>query len=74
MVKKGSHVQWSTSRQINTGTVIDINERMIEITRNGVQITRMGKPNNRVLLIKQSNEIIVLKLEGEVSVLEAQTA
>jgi hypothetical protein len=73
MVQKGSKVQWSTSRKVNTGEVLETNRRMIEFTRNGVQVTRMGKPNNQVLMIRQDNEEIVLKLENEVQLLQPHT-
>lgn len=73
MLKKGSQVQWANSHQVNTGEIIDIHDRRIEITRNGVQITRMGKPSNRVLLIQQQNAQMVVKLENEVSLLQTQT-
>lgn len=74
MMKKGSKVQWSTSQKVNTGEVLEINQRLIEITRNGVQVTRMGKPNNQVLMIKQDNADVVLKLENEVQLLQPHTA
>ena len=73
-MKKGSKVQWSTSQKVNTGEVLEINQRLIEITRNGVQVTRMGKPNNQVLMIKQDNADVVLKLENEVQLLQPHTA
>lgn len=72
MLKKGSQVQWANSHQISTGEIIEIHDRRIEITRNGVQITRMGKPSNRVLLIQQQNAQMVVKLENEVSLLQTQ--
>ncbi|MEZ5044543.1 MAG: hypothetical protein R2828_31905 [Saprospiraceae bacterium] len=72
MLKKGSQVQWANSHQISTGEIIEIHDRRIEITRNGVQITRMGKPSNRVLLIQQLNAQMVVKLENEVSLLQTQ--
>ncbi len=74
MMKKGSKVQWSTSQKVNTGEVLETNKRLIEFTRNGVQVTRMGRPNNQVLMIKQDNADIVLKLENEVQLLQPHTA
>lgn len=74
MMKKGSKVQWSTSQKVNTGEVLETNKRLIEFTRNGVQVTRMGKPNNQVLMIKQDNADVVLKLENEVQLLQPHTA
>ncbi len=73
-MKKGSKVQWSTSQKVNTGEVLETNKRLIEFTRNGVQVTRMGRPNNQVLMIKQDNADIVLKLENEVQLLQPHTA
>ena len=73
MLQKGSKVQWSTSRKVNTGEVLETDRRMIEFTRNGVQVKRMGKPNNQVLMIRQDNEEIVLKLENEVQLLQPHT-
>lgn len=74
MMKKGSKVQWSTSQKVNTGEVLKTNKRLIEFTRNGVQVTRMGKPSNQVLMIKQDNADVVLKLENEVQLLQPHTA
>lgn len=74
MMKKGSKVQWSTSQKVNTGEVLETNKRLIEFTRNGVQVTRMGKPSNQVLMIKQDNADVVLKLENEVQLLQPHTA
>jgi len=73
MKKKGSKVQWFTSQKVYTGEVLETNQRLIEITRNGVQVTRMGKPNNQVLMIKQDNADVVLKLENEVQLLQPHT-
>jgi|GEM_PF-2475000 len=74
MVEKGSQVQWMNSSIKKTGQVVEINDRIIQITRNGVQVTRMGKPNNRVLKIKQDQGELVLKLEMEVQILVEQLA
>ena len=48
--------------------------KIIQINRNGVQVTRMGKPDNRVLKIKQDQGEMILKLENEVEVLAEQLA
>ena len=74
MVEKGSQVQWMNSSIKKTGQVVEINDRIIQITRNGVQVTRMGKPNNRVLMIEQAQGEFVLKLENEVEALVGQLA
>ena len=74
MVEKGSQVQWMNSRTKRTGQVVEINDKIIQINRNGVQVTRMGKPDNRVLRIKQDQGEMVLKLENEVEVLVEQLA
>lgn len=74
MVEKGSQVQWLNNRTKKTGQVVEINSRMIQITRNGVQVTRMGKPSNRVLMIEQAQGEFVLKLENEVEALVGQLA
>ena len=73
MMKKGSKVQWFTSQKVYTGEVLETNQKLIEFTRNGVQVTRMGKPNNHVLMIKQDNADVVLKLENEVQLLQPHT-
>lgn len=74
MVEKGSQVQWLNNRTKKTGQVVEVNSRIIQITRNGVQVTRMGKPNNRVLMIEEAQGEIVLKLENEVEALIGQLA
>lgn len=74
MVEKGSQVQWMNSSSKRTGQVVEINEKIIQIKRNGVQVTRMGKPDNRVLRIKQDQGEMILKLENEVEVLVEQLA
>lgn len=74
MVEKGSQVQWMNSNTKKQGEVVEIHDRIIQMNRNGVQVTRMGKPNNRVLKIKQDHGEMILKLENEVQKLVGQLA
>jgi len=66
MIKVGSKVKWQLGAEVNEGKVIETYINEITKTLKGSVITRIGRKNNKALLIEQFDGTKVLKLEEEV--------
>ncbi len=67
MIRKGSKVKWKWGSGEAEGKVIDTFTKKVTQTLKGSEITRIGEPGNKALLIEQEDGDKVLKLESEVT-------
>ncbi|OIQ17387.1 DUF2945 domain-containing protein [Lacinutrix sp. MedPE-SW] len=67
MIKTGTQVKWDWANGTAKGKVEQTYTKSITKTIKGTEVTRIGKPNNKALYIKQDDGDFVLKSESEVS-------